>query len=113
MTKLSRPVLALAVAHLFACATGVRPCSQGGDATWIPEIDKKIRGDQICYQRTFDGVELNDGVFLQKYKSGKTAVEGQFVRGKRHGTWVQYDEKGNRILEKYYEMGVEKAPPGR
>ncbi|MGK5086490.1 hypothetical protein WDW86_02935 [Bdellovibrionota bacterium FG-2] len=88
-----------------ACSIS-RPCSEGGDVSWNPSI----RGDRRC-QKVQDpsGRYVNHGKFVQTYQSGKLALEGEFLDGKRNGTWVQYDEKGDKVMERYFDHGVEKA----
>ncbi len=90
---------------LSACAIS-HPCSEGGDTSWNPNI----RGDKRC-QKVQDpsGRYLNQGKYVQTYPGGKIAVEGEFLEGKRNGTWVQYNEKGERVMERYFDHGVEKA----
>lgn len=65
-----------------------------------------------CYQKKDNnGNVLNQGNFRQWYPSGKIALEGTFDEGKKNGLWVQYDEKGNRIAEKWFEHGIERSLP--
>ena len=105
--QFERPILISLAALLSACAT-TKPCSKGGDVSW----PNPIQGDKVCYQKTDkNGLTVNEGNYRQHYADGKVAVEGEFKNGKRDGFWYQYDESGNKTLEKYYEDGVEKAPP--
>jgi hypothetical protein len=96
----------LAVAVLgTGCGTS-KPCAEAGDLSW----PTAIRGDRTCYQtRLKDGRVVNHGRYLQRYPDGKVAVEGDFLEGVKHGTWVQYGPNGMRVLEKYFDHGVEKA----
>lgn len=65
-----------------------------------------------CYQKKdANGNILNHGNFRQWYPGGSLALEGAFEEGKKNGLWVQYDEKGNRISEKWFEHGIERSLP--
>jgi len=65
-----------------------------------------------CYQsKAPNGDLINQGQFRQYYESGKIALEGEFQSGKKNGLWVQYDETGNRIAEKWFEFGIERSIP--
>jgi len=94
---------------ISGCAlTRSRPCSKAGDTTWYPPIT----GNMQCYQsKAPNGDLINQGQFRQYYSSGGVALEGEFQSGKKNGLWVQYDEKGNRVLERWYENGVERSIP--
>lgn len=104
-------VLSLLIGSSFftGCAiTRSRPCSTAGDTSWYPPIV----GNMQCYQTKTPGGELqNQGQFHQYYPSGKLALEGMFQAGKKDGLWVQYDEKGNRIAERWFENGIERSIP--
>jgi hypothetical protein len=99
----------LAMTGLASCAiTRSRPCSKSGDTTWYPPIS----GNMQCYQtKAPNGDMINQGQFHQYYPSGQLALEGKFQSGKKNGLWIQYDEKGNRIAERYFENGVERSQP--
>ena len=92
-----------------ACALNrTRPCSRAGDTTWYPPIV----GNMQCYQsKAPNGELINQGQFRQYYPSGKIALEGTFQSGKKDGLWIQYDEKGDRIAEKWFEAGIERSIP--
>src|SRR5690349_11180379 len=99
---------AAAVALTWGCSSIEKPCSSAGDVSWITEI----RGDSQCKQKLMkDGSYLNHGRYIKRYPDGKIALEGDFYEGKKHGYWIQYDENGMKVVEKYFEYGVEKAPP--
>lgn len=73
-----------------------------------------IRGDRRCQQKEMGGKLVNHGKFTQFYMNGKPALEGQFEEGRKTGIWIQYDEKtGEKIVEKYFERGVEMSAPAR
>ena len=36
------------------------------------------------------------------------ALIGSFYDGKKHGVWSQFNEKGEKTLERYFDHGVEK-----
>ncbi|MBL7714194.1 MAG: hypothetical protein JNL01_01925 [Bdellovibrionales bacterium] len=99
------------------CASGFRPCSEGGDVSW-PGINLKEMGDQYCLQTRGEGTRENKGPFLNegRYrlydKQGKVVVEGEFRKGQKHGAWTQFDPAtGKRILEKFYDNGADITPP--
>ena len=101
-----------------ACSFKYSPCAEGGDVTWDPPIV----GNMECHQRR--GFVRNDvnldpdrerlarvniGRFRQWYASGKLALDGAFVEGKRDGTWTFYDENGIPKRERTYIHGVERT----
>lgn len=97
------------IALVMGCAfTRNRPCSKAGDTSWYPPIS----GNMQCYQsQAPNGDLMNQGLFRQFNQNGKIALEGEFQSVKKNGLWVQYDEKGNRIAEKWYEFGIERSIP--
>ncbi|MBS1962840.1 MAG: hypothetical protein JST04_11530 [Bdellovibrionales bacterium] len=101
--------LLLSSALFAGCAlTRSRPCSKAGDTTWYPPIV----GNMQCYQTKTPGGELqNQGQFRQYYPSGKLALEGTFVAGKKDGLWIQYNESGDRVAERWFENGIERSIP--
>ena len=95
----------------IASCAGEKVCQKGGDTAWVNPANP-IRGDKECTQKEDAGGRwINHGPYHQNYASGKIALEGQFVEGRRDGYWYQYDEEGNKILLKYYQDGIEMAPP--
>lgn len=65
-----------------------------------------------CYQsKNPTGNFTNQGQFRQYYPSGKLALEGEFDNGKKNGLWIQYDESGSRVLERWFERGIERSIP--
>lgn len=88
------------------CTTTTHPCSVRGDTSWtsLPSPD----GDMKCQQlQLTDGSVVNHGTFKRFWKNGKPGLEGQFVRGKKHGIWFVYDEGGKKIQEKFFRDGIE------
>ena len=101
---------ALCFASAAGCTTTTKPCSEGGDVKWVSTVP--VRGIKRCLQRKFeDGKFANHGQYEEVSDSGKILLEGQFFEGKKDGTWTQYDEKGNKILERYFDRGIEKMAP--
>lgn len=99
------------VLTVSACGTTSKPCTHGGDLTQLPAI----KGNRECYQKKRpDGSYVNDGRFIQWHPDGSMAIDGEFKDGRKHGTWIHYDEKGQKTAEKYYNEGVETSvrPPG-
>lgn len=113
--KRMAPVLSLAPALvLAACATTSRPCSGGGDVSWVSSRypGGSIPGDKHCIQKPLsDGRYVNHGAFSVTFANGKLALEGRFEEGRKEGVWSEYDEAGNKVAERYFEKGVEKAAP--
>ncbi len=71
-----------------------------------------MRGDKVCYQKQLpNGKVVDNGRYIQYFPSGKLFLEGNFKEGEKDGYWFQYDEKGKKVLEKYYENGMERMPP--
>jgi len=91
-----------------ACATTEKPCSSAGDVSW----QTPIHGDRVCFVKTLpNGTSELEGKFIQYYPDGKIAVRGQFVDGKKDGLWTQYNEEGEKTVERYYDHGIEKMIP--
>ncbi len=94
------------------CSTSTKPCSSSGDTSWNPPIPLEIKGNRQCHQaKQKDGKYLNHGKYVEWYKNGSIAIEGEFKDGKKDGVWVQYNEKGQKILEKKFRNGVEVSGP--
>ena len=91
--------------NLVGCAIS-RPCTEGGDTQWQP----LLLGDKHCSQKKArDGSLVNDGPYQVVDKNGKILLDGQFADGLKEGTWIQFDEKGHKIIERHFEAGVEKS----
>jgi antitoxin component YwqK of YwqJK toxin-antitoxin module len=58
-----------------------------------------------------DGAYVNHGSYTVTYPNGKLALSGKFEQGKKEGVWSEYNEKGEKIAERYFEGGVERAQP--
>lgn len=56
-----------------------------------------------------DVKEINKGEMLyarrMSYENGNPRMEGEWKRGKKHGTWVYYDEEGNVVKTERYRRG--------
>ncbi len=101
-----KQLVLLFVCCLWSCAIGYKPCSDSGDASW----PNKLSGDKKCYQKKdANGKFTNEGEFKQIDINGKVLLHGFFKNGKKDGLWTQYNEKGEKLLERYFEMGVEKS----
>jgi antitoxin component YwqK of YwqJK toxin-antitoxin module len=93
----------------MGCSTTLyKPCSDGGDVSWEPALDKKKIGNRSCRQIQVRGKYLNDGQYYQYFPSGKIAIEGQFKNGLREGKWTQFDEDGKKLFIREYDQGEEK-----
>ena len=101
-----------ALVWIAACATGGNPCAGGGDTTWTSSRfpDGRIRGDRRCSQKQLaDGRFVNHGSYRVTFPNGSLALEGRFEDGKKEGVWSEYDDLGQKVAERYFEKGVEKA----
>ncbi len=38
-------------------------------------------------------------------------LEGIFKEGKKHGAWIQYDDQGKIVSQKYFQDGMEAPLP--
>jgi len=91
----------------LGCST-TRPCTEGGDITWR----KVFKGNRHCYKKTLDdGQVVNHGEYIEEYPNGKIAIKGAFKDGKKHGVWIEYNEKEEPVMEKYFHDGVDKPVP--
>ncbi|WPP48573.1 toxin-antitoxin system YwqK family antitoxin [Catalinimonas niigatensis] len=59
------------------------------EALDVKEIDK----GEMLYARTVE------------YENGQPRMEGEWKRGKKHGTWIYYDEEGNVVKSEKYRRG--------
>lgn len=97
-------VFALIFFFISSCASS-RLCEQGGDISW----EFEIKGDRFCRQiKAEDGRYINHGRYYVKSSKGVILLEGQFEQGEKDGVWEQFNEKGKKIRERYFDKGVEK-----
>ena len=97
----------VAVLAAAGCASGPKACQEGGDTSWYPPI----KANKRCTQKQIDGKWLNHGEYKEWSTAGQVLLEGQFVKGKKEGLWIQYDESGKKVAQKWFENGVETTPP--
>lgn len=90
---------------LASCASGPRhPCLDGGQ----PAREKPFKGDRQCAQRKDPaGKYINEGPYTEWYPSGHRALFGEYKDGKKSGKWIEWDEKGKKLSERWFEDGVE------
>lgn len=87
-----------------------RPCSEGGQAP--REDGSQFRGTKRCYQLPDStGRYVNDGKYFEWHLNEKVAIEGEYEMGKKTGRWVEYDDSGNKISDKYFKEGKEIPRP--
>lgn len=104
-----RRFIALIGIGLTACAT-TKPCTRAGQAA----RDAPFRGDKKCYQiKDKSGRYVNHGNYVEYFPDGKTALEGQYKEGQKSGKWIEYDQNGNRVSQKYFQNGIEMLDPDR
>src|SRR5690606_37127443 len=90
-----------------ACATGSKPCHEGGDVSWEWKGEPS-KGNRQCLQhKDKAGRWVNHGRYVVWFPDGEVALEGNFKEGLKEGKWVQYDRTGKKILEKEFEGGTE------
>lgn len=91
------PIEELAFGHLLGfsdlnCPTGSQRFFQDGQQGL----------EELCL--TPDGTRV--GYYLRWHEDGDTwAVLGRYESGQRHGRWVRFDTKGEKVGVDYYERG--------
>ena len=109
------PILGLVlVLGVTGCSSINRyPCTEGGQPVRdLPYGSPPFRGTKSCFQRPDgEGGWVNDGKYLEKYPSEKIAVTGEYRMGKKNGRWIEYDEKGKKTSDRYFENGKEVPAP--
>lgn len=73
----------------LACPVGTKQA--GGQAS--------IREASFCERLDAAGRSVIHGPYLSLHVNGRTAVEGQYVDGKRTGTWRTYALDGSKVEE--------------
>jgi antitoxin component YwqK of YwqJK toxin-antitoxin module len=64
--------------------------------------------DNYFERRNYNAREQLDGEYTEIWeKGGKTKTKGQYVQGRKQGTWTQYDVDGKAKEEAVYENGNE------
>lgn len=114
-SKLNRSPANLLIGLFFlsGCASGGKPCTEGGDTKWN-NPDTPVFGIKKCDQtKSAEGKYVNHGSYKVMSEKGNPLLEGQFMNGKKHGTWSQYNEKGEKVMERYFDQGVEKMAPSK
>lgn len=90
-----------------ACSTS-KPCAEGGDVSWYPPIV----GNKKCTQKeNSEGKTINEGPFLMWDQKDHILLEGNFKGGRKDGIWTQYNDRGEKIMEKNFQDGVETSMP--
>lgn len=68
-----------------------------------------LRMDSELQLEAVDVKEIEEGEILyvrrMSYANGNPRLESEWKRGKKHGTWVYYDEEGNVIKAEKYRRG--------
>lgn len=110
--RLAILILILPLGMLNGCSSLTKPCTAGGDVKWY-NPESPVKGTMKCDQKKLDdGKYINHGSFKEFNDDGKLVLEGQFEDGKKNGVWTQYNAKGEKIMERYFDHGIEKlAPP--
>ena len=99
-------------------APRVKPCTGGGQPPrdlaeqFSDQAKKLIRATKRCTQtRDKSGNYVNDGAYFERYFNEQIAITGEYQMGKKVGRWIEYDEQGNKIADKFFVDGKETALP--
>lgn len=95
-----------------ACSTSrYRPCSTGGQAPYeTPPTD--LGRIKRCYRSPDqDGKLVNDGKYFEWYSNDRIAVVGEYKMGKKTGRWIEFDPRGIKVSDRYFEDGKEIPRP--
>ena len=96
---------------VFGCVTrAAHPCTKGSQPA---RDDGKVgKGTKQCLQaKDTTGAYVNHGKYLEWHPNGVLALEGEYVGGFKTGKWTEWDDKGRKLSEKWYETG--NLVPGR
>ncbi len=50
---------------------------------------------------------MNHGDYEERDAEGRLILKGQFDQGLKTGVWTQFNEKGQKTAERYFEKNVE------
>ncbi len=101
----------LGIISLSCVTTHRKPCTEGGQSSRDP-ASKPFKGIKRCFQvQDESGAFVNDGKYYEWFNNDKISLEGEYKMGKKVGRWVEYNEKGVKISDKYYSDGKEVPPP--
>src|SRR5215472_9646687 len=89
------------------------PAAAFGDGSLACPRGSAIRSEQSadgraewCVADDLFGAQKKNGPFKRWRRDGSIASEGEFIDGKRHGDWVEYDRAGNVTREARYHFGT-------
>lgn len=95
-----------------------RPCTDGMVAIkGEPKVGLNEKGYdphpiKKCYRvRDSYGALVNHGKYFEWFGNDKIAVTGEYELGKRTGRWIEYNDDGIKISDKYYKEGIEVPAP--
>ncbi len=96
----------------FSCSgKPFRPCTEGGQPPH-ENLISPFRGTKRCFQtQDASGNTLNDGKYYEMSLDDTLATEGEYTMGKKTGRWIEYNEKGKKISDKYFHDGKEIPRP--
>jgi hypothetical protein len=88
-----------------------KPCTEGGqparETAAIP-----FRGIKRCEQAIGkQGFVVNQGKYFEWFNNDKIALEGEYKDGKKTGRWIEYDEMGKKVADRFFEDGKEIPHP--
>lgn len=65
-------------------------------------------GDKQCFiKKDRDGTLVKHGPYREWFPNGAPAVEGEYSEGRKSGKWIEWDESGKKLSERWFEDGVE------
>ena len=92
-----------------------KPCTLGGQSPHDhahEAVDPPFRGTKRCFQvQDISGNTVNDGKYFEWYLDETLATEGEYNLGKKTGRWIEYDENGEKVSDKYFDGGKEISRP--
>lgn len=93
---------------LSACASKpARYCTEIGQPAREVSAPYVI-GDRQCFiKKDRDGSLIKHGPYREWFLNGHPALEGEYNEGRKSGKWIEWDESGKKISERWFEEGVE------
>jgi hypothetical protein len=90
--------------------TASHPCTRGSQPAHAD--GKAGKGTKQCQQiRDASGNYVNQGKYIEWHPNGVRALEGEYTAGYKTGKWIEWDDQGRKLSEKWFENGTE--VPGR
>jgi antitoxin component YwqK of YwqJK toxin-antitoxin module len=74
----------------------------GNNTTGWYANGNKMQEHSTCY---YKGSARECGSYITWYENGQRSEEGNYIHGKKNGTWKYWDESGKLVREEIYNMG--------